>query len=62
MLRLYEGKIPKVATVYNIELGRGGDEVCSVNVHRLSNLGGMGLILGLCPRLYLSCKYLCVSL
>ena len=29
-------------TIHNIELGERGDEVCSVNVHQLSNLGCVG--------------------
>ncbi len=45
MLRLYHGKISKVVsprfTTLNWE--RGGDEVCSVNVHQLSNLDWIGL-------------------
>ena len=45
MLRLYHGKIPKVVSSWftTLNWGRGGDEVCSVNVHQLSNLGWIGL-------------------
>ena len=45
MLRLYHGKIPKVVSprFTTLNWGRGGDEVCSVNVHQLSNLGWIGL-------------------
>ena len=41
MLILYHGIIPKVVSLWFTILnwGRGGDEVCSVNVHQLSNLG-----------------------
>ena len=41
MLRLYRGIIPKVVSprFTTLNWGRGGDEVCSVNVHQLSNLG-----------------------
>ena len=45
MLRLYHGKIPKVVSprFTTLNWGRGGDEVCSVNVHHLSNLGWIGV-------------------
>ncbi len=45
MLRLYHGKIPKVVSprFTTLNWGRGGDEVCPVNVHQLSNLGWIGL-------------------
>ncbi len=45
MLRLHHGKIPKVVSprFTTLKWGRGGDEVCSVNVHRLSNLGWISL-------------------
>ena len=45
MLRLYHGKIPKVVSprFTTLNWGRGGDEVCSVNVYQLSNLGWIGL-------------------
>ena len=37
--------IPKVVfpRFTTLSWGRGGDEVCSVNVHQLSNLGWIGL-------------------
>ncbi len=40
MLRLYHGKILKVVSprFTTLNWGREGDEVCSVNVHQLSNL------------------------
>ena len=45
MLRLYHGKIQKVFSprCTTLNWGRGGDQVCSVNVHQLSNLGWIGL-------------------
>ncbi len=45
MLRLYHGQIPKVVSprFTTLNWGRGSDEVCSVNVHQLSNLGWTGL-------------------
>ena len=45
MLRLYHGKILKVVSprFTTLNWGRGGDEVCSVNVHKLSKLGWIGL-------------------
>ena len=63
MLRLYHGKILKVVSprFTTLNWGRGGDEVCSVNVHQFSNLGWIGLNSincdwshGLCQRLWLS--------
>ena len=46
MLRLYHGKIPKVVSprFTTLNWGRGGDEVCSVNVHQISNLGWIGIV------------------
>ena len=45
MLRLCYGKIPKVVSprFTTLNWGREGDEVCSVNVYQLSNLGSIGL-------------------
>ncbi len=47
MLRLYHGKVPKVVSPWFTTLNWAGEgnEVCSVSVRQLSNLGWISLIL-----------------